>query len=71
MKSTEQQPAHHRFQVSVNGPVHTAPVKMQEEVRRRVYEIYQEAGMAPGSDLEDWLQAEEEILQSRRIQRAA
>ena len=71
MKSTEQQPAHQRFQVSGNGPVHTAPVRMQEEVRRRAYEIYQDRGMAPGSDLEDWLQAEEEILQNRRMQRAA
>jgi Protein of unknown function (DUF2934) len=32
-----------------------------EEIRRRAYEIYLERGEQPGSELEDWLQAEREL----------
>ena len=31
------------------------------EIRRRAYEIYLERGEQPGSELEDWLQAEREL----------
>ena len=31
-------------------------------VARRAYEIFQRRGGAPGRDLEDWLQAERELL---------
>jgi hypothetical protein len=31
------------------------------EVRRRAYEIYLERGEQPGSDVDDWLQAEREL----------
>ena len=33
----------------------------EQEIRRRAYEIYLERGEEPGSDLEDWLQAEREL----------
>ena len=32
-----------------------------EEIRIRAYEIYMERGGQPGHDLEDWLQAEQEL----------
>ena len=32
-----------------------------EAIKRRAYEIYLERGEQPGSDLEDWLQAEREL----------
>jgi hypothetical protein len=32
-----------------------------EEIRRRAYEIYLERGEQPGTELEDWLQAEREL----------
>jgi len=32
----------------------------QEEIRRRAYEIYLERGEQPGSELDDWLRAENE-----------
>ena len=35
---------------------------LEESVRRRAYEIYQQRGEAGGSDIEDWLQAEAEVL---------
>lgn len=43
-------------QVSAEGhPTH-------EEIELRAYQIYVERGGAPGNDLEDWLQAEFELL---------
>jgi hypothetical protein len=35
--------------------------KREEEIRRRAYEIYLERGEQPGSELDDWLQAEREL----------
>jgi len=32
-----------------------------EEIRLRAYEIYLERGSLPGSELDDWLQAEYEL----------
>jgi DUF2934 family protein len=32
-----------------------------EEIRRHAYEIYLERGEQPGSELDDWLQAEREL----------
>jgi len=34
----------------------------EEEIRRRAYEIYLARGGEPGHDLEDWLQAEREVV---------
>ncbi len=34
----------------------------EERIRLRAYEIYQARGQAPGHELEDWLEAEREIL---------
>jgi Protein of unknown function (DUF2934) len=33
----------------------------REEIRLRAYEIYLERGSLPGSELDDWLQAEHEL----------
>jgi hypothetical protein len=33
-----------------------------EEIRQRAYEIYDSRHGAPGDELEDWLQAERELL---------
>jgi hypothetical protein len=37
---------------------------LQERIRRRAYELYIERGNESGSEMEDWLQAEEEILRA-------
>ena len=39
-----------------------------EEPRRRAYEIYLERGEQPGSELEDWLQAERDERQQMDIE---
>jgi Protein of unknown function (DUF2934) len=34
---------------------------LEKEIRRRAYEIYLERGEQPGSELDDWFQAEREV----------
>jgi hypothetical protein len=41
------------------------PINLEEEIRRRAYEIYQQRG-TPGSEAEDWLTAEREVRQRYR-----
>jgi hypothetical protein len=36
-----------------------------EEIQARAYEIYIQRGQIDGFDIEDWLQAKEELKQSR------
>jgi len=38
---------------------------LEDQIRRRAYELYIQRGNETGSELDDWLQAEEEILQAR------
>ena len=37
-------------------------LSLEERIRRRAYERYVKRGNESGSDFDDWLQAEEEIL---------
>ena len=34
---------------------------LQEQIRRRAYELWEEAGAPPGREMDFWLQAEREI----------
>jgi Protein of unknown function (DUF2934) len=45
-------------------------VEQQEAIRRRAFQIYQQRGMADGLDVDDWLQAELEIVDAHRTQKA-
>ena len=38
---------------------------LEEEIRRRAFEIYVDRGREDGHDLDDWLLAEAEVLGSR------
>jgi Protein of unknown function (DUF2934) len=40
--------------------------ELQEQIRRRAYELYEQSGRNDGHELDDWLQAESEGL-SRRL----
>ena len=42
-----------------------SPVDIQEQVRRRAFELYEQRGREGGHDLDDWLQAESELVQQR------
>ena len=47
------------------------PLELEEAVRRRAYQIYEERGLAKGLEVEDWLQAEAELLEAQRGPKAA
>ena len=36
-------------------------VALQQKIRSRAYELYQERGRGEGHELDDWLQAEDEV----------
>jgi hypothetical protein len=39
----------------------------EEDVARRAFELYEARGCQNGHDLEDWLQAEQELEDERRL----
>ena len=51
--------------VPVAAPINLAPINLEEEIRRRAYELYLErraaAGSESGNPNQDWLIAENEI----------
>jgi hypothetical protein len=49
----------------------TQPQNLEEQIRHRAYELYEERGRADGHDVEDWLHAEAEIKKMREIPIAA
>jgi hypothetical protein len=42
-------------------------IDLQEDIRRRAYELYERRGGRDGHDIEDWLQAEAELAQERTM----
>jgi hypothetical protein len=38
------------------------PINLEEEIRSRAYELFEQRAGSPGSDQEDWLRAESEVL---------
>ncbi len=40
------------------------PNELQEQIRHRAYELYEQRGGESGRELDDWLQAEAEVTQS-------
>jgi hypothetical protein len=44
---------------------------LQDEIARRAYELYEARGYVDGFDIEDWLQAEEDIAGSTLASQAA
>ena len=55
--------------LSVLAPVEVLAAEelpVEERIGARAYELYIRRGNQSGSELDDWLQAEEEILQAER-----
>ncbi len=42
-------------------PRHTDPAELQEQIRIRAHQIYEQRNRAEGHELDDWLQAEAEL----------
>ena len=40
---------------------HQEPVPLEQQIRDRAYQLYQQRGRSDGHDLEDWLQAKSEL----------
>ena len=45
--------------------------ELQERIRRRAYQLYEERGREAGRDFDDWLQAESEITAKKASTAAA
>ena len=53
-----------------NTPI-TYPAAVEEQIRSRAYQLYEERGRLDGYDVEDWLRAEAEILTHKVMRKAA
>ena len=53
-----------KSKTSVNVMLPSAPPQpmLEQAIRQRAYELYIKRGMAPGHALDDWLQAEAELV---------
>ena len=51
-------------------PSNLVSINLEDEIRRRAYELYLQRGPGSGSEAEDWLTAEREIRQRYRQQSA-
>ena len=49
------------MQVVSETKKNVVPINLEDEIRRRAFEIYQERGSVPGNEHEDWLRAEREV----------
>lgn len=50
------------MQVAAETRKNVVPINLEDEIRRRAYEIFEQRGGVPGYEHEDWLQAEREVL---------
>jgi hypothetical protein len=48
------------------SPKPAQPNDIEESIRRRAYELYEQRGRVEGFALDDWLQAEGEILGAQK-----
>jgi len=46
------------------------PINLEDEIRRRAYELYEQRGASGGSESDDWFAAEREVRQRYRQQSA-
>jgi hypothetical protein len=59
------------FEQESFNPASPSAAELEEEIKRRAYQLYEERGCTHGFDLDDWLQAEAEVLDARDIVIAA
>ena len=51
--------------------IRNEPQNVEETVRTRAYEFYEERGREEGHELDDWLRAEEEVTRRKSLTTAA
>jgi hypothetical protein len=60
-----------RFEVVKSEPrKNLVPINLEDEIRRRAYELYEQRGTEAGNEAEDWFTAEREVKQRYRQQSA-
>lgn len=72
-------PRNRKPKTAVSSPVQVVaetrknlvPINLEEEIRRRAYEIYVERGSTAGNENEDWLTAEREVRSRYQAERTA
>ena len=52
-------------QTSTTVAVMKSASELQDEIRRRAYELYEQRGSNDGHEVSDWLQAESEVAQKK------
>jgi hypothetical protein len=65
MKPTLAKPAPQTSQITQSTS------ELQEHIRRRAYELYEERGRDDGHEMDDWLLAESELAQQEAMTAAA
>ncbi len=64
---TKPAPEPKKFEVLKTEPrKNVVPINLEDEIRRRAYELFQHRDPASGSEAEDWLTAEREVMQRYR-----
>lgn len=53
------------------SPDKPGPMDLENQIRQRAYEIYEERGCTPGRETDDWFQAEREIQARHHQQQRA
>ena len=56
--------------VRSDSKTNVVPINLEEEIRRRAYELSKERGFEAGRENEDWLNAEREVMQRYHQQSA-
>jgi len=57
--------------VAQDARKNVVPINLEDEIRRRAYELYVERGSTPGNQQEDWIAAEREVLTRYQQQHSA
>jgi Protein of unknown function (DUF2934) len=58
------------FRAPLETKTNVVPINLEDEIRRRAYELFEERGCIAGDEHEDWLRAEREVLARYRQQSA-
>jgi Protein of unknown function (DUF2934) len=51
---------------SISGPYGPYDPPLEEEIRARAHQLYEERGREEGHAMDDWLRAEEEVNRNRK-----
>jgi hypothetical protein len=69
--TVETRPETKMFEVRKTDPrKNVVPINLEDEIRRRAFELYEQRDSGAGSESDDWFAAEREVMQRYRQQSA-